>query len=698
MKKITYILMGILLFLTANAEKIDRKSVVERHNIVVSKTTNDSPSQVGNGNFAFNVDISGMQSFMHFNTLSHWAWHSFPAPDGRSPASYKGGYFDVYGKKVIHNSMVTSTDKDMVVWLEKNHHRFNLGRAGLEIFKKDGTLASEKDLKNAKQVIDLWTGIITSTYTLEDEKISVITACHFVRDAVGIKIESPLIEHGRIKVFFNFPYADDRYTAEFVGEKTEKFHANHRSKIVDKNLNFVRIDRVIDDLKYSFTLDWQGSAEFSVDEKNVHKYILNSKEKNHFEFVFEFEKENKKESTSLTFAQVENSSIKGWESFWKSGAAVDLSESTAPGWRALEKRIVLSQYQMRLNVAGDYPPQESGLSYNSWSGRYHLEMLWWHVLHYALWDRWELAQNSLDIYNKFLQTAKERAEIQGYKGARWPKAPSNHGYDKPSKIHATLIWQQPHPIYFAEQDYRLNPTKETLEKWKEIVFETAEFMASFPHYDEVKDRYVLGPPVFIVSENTDPLTTMNPTFELGYWRYGLRVANQWRERLGLECNLDWDKVLKKLAPLPEKDGTYHIAETVLNTWTEKNYEHPALIGVYGMLPGDGVDLKIFNKTLDNVFNKWNMNNVWGWDFPMMAMAAARTGRPHQAVSLLLFPSTRFGFFNPHGTTGRYYPSNGGLLTAIAMMIAGWDGSEGETPGFPKDGSWIIKHEGFKPMQ
>jgi len=31
------------------------------------------------------------------------------------------------------------------------------------------------------------------------------------------------------------------------------------------------------------------------------------------------------------------------------------------------------------------------------------------------------------------------------------------------------------------------------------------------------------------------------------------------------------------------------------------------------------------------------------------------------------------------------------------MVAGWDGEEQEFPGFPKDGTWKIKAEGFKKM-
>ena len=36
------------------------------------------------------------------------------------------------------------------------------------------------------------------------------------------------------------------------------------------------------------------------------------------------------------------------------------------------------------------------------------------------------------------------------------------GRDSPSSIGPLLIWQQPHPIYYAELCYRQHPTKQTL--------------------------------------------------------------------------------------------------------------------------------------------------------------------------------------------------------------------------------------------
>jgi hypothetical protein len=69
---------------------IDRKGVVQAHN--VKRTTSGStPLQVGNGNFAFGVDITGLQSFSEFNTLSSWGFHntSLPTTPGQTEISGK---------------------------------------------------------------------------------------------------------------------------------------------------------------------------------------------------------------------------------------------------------------------------------------------------------------------------------------------------------------------------------------------------------------------------------------------------------------------------------------------------------------------------------------------------------------------------------------------------------------------------------
>jgi hypothetical protein len=45
----------------------------------------------------------------------------------------------------------------------------------------------------------------------------------------------------------------------------------------------------------------------------------------------------------------------------------------------------------------------------------------------------------------------------------------------------------------------------------------------------------------------------------------------------------------------------------------------------------------------------------------------------------------------------YLPANGAFLSAVALMVAGWEGCQEEFPGFPKDGTWKIRAEGLQRL-
>ena len=87
---------------------------------------------------------------------------------------------------------------------------------------------------------------------------------------------------------------------------------------------------------------------------------------------------------------------------------------------------------------------------------------------------------------------------------------------------------------------------------------------------------------------------------------------------------------------------------------------------------------------------------------MFAMTAARLGKPNVAVEMLLSDNPRNRYLpNGHMPQMRYLeaylPTNGGLLWAVAMMAAGWDGCPaGHAPGFPADGQWVVRWEGLHP--
>ena len=691
--------LSVFLPLSVMGEPIDREAVVKRHRVCTTGTLLKSPAQVGNGKFAFGMDITGLQTFVPFNTLSDWSWHSFPLPEGMRAEDYRPVVVETHGKKIAYE-LRNPDQPELSEWLTKNPHRYNLGRIGFRLLREDGTEAREIDLGNARQEIDLWTGVVYSRFELNRKEVKVRTVCHPDKDMIGVSIESELLNDGNMSIYLDFPYPDGRYFKHYIGRyDTISGHTSTFEKLAP---NSVRIARTMDDTHYYATLDWTGPATFSRESEKEHTFLLQPRHTSTFSFTCCFSPEPVADVTE-SVASIERKSAASWEKYWRSGAAVDLSGSKDPRWLELERRIVLSQYLMRANESGLFPPQESGLVNNGWFGRFHFEMIWWHGVHYGLWNRMECFDNYLNVYKDFMPEALERAKSEGRSGARWPKCTGNFNREWPGSAHAYLIWHEPHPIYFAEMQYRQKPVPETLEKWKDVVLNTADYMADYLFYDKKTKQYVLGPPVVVVSENTDPLQTINPIFELGYFRYGLRTALEWADRLGLseKRTKKWKEVLSKMAPLPVADGVYTTYEGIPDMWTKYTYEHPALTGVYGMLPGDGVDQPTFKRTLEKVSKEWQFNRIWGWDFPMLAMAAARTGQPALAIDMLMHPSAGFQF-DEHGlATGGpfpYFPSNGALLTAVAMMCGGWDGSEGEAPGFPKDGSWTVRYEGFVPMQ
>ena len=667
--------LSVFLPLSVMGEPIDREAVVKRHRVCTTGTLLKSPAQVGNGKFAFGMDITGLQTFVPFNTLSDWSWHSFPLPEGMRAEDYRPVAVETHGKKIAYE-LRNPDQPELSEWLTKNPHRYNLGRIGFRLLREDGTEAREIDLGNARQEIDLWTGVVYSRFELNRKEVKVRTVCHPDKDMIGVSIESELLNDGNMSIYLDFPYPDGRYFKHYIGRyDTISGHTSTFEKLAP---NSVRIARTMDDTHYYATLDWTGPATFSRESEKEHTFLLQPRHTSTFSFTCCFSPEPVADVTE-SVASIERKSAVSWEKYWRSGAAVDLSGSKDPRWLELERRIVL------------------------WFGRFHFEMIWWHGVHYGLWNRMECFDNYLNVYKDFMPKALERAKSEGRSGARWPKCTGNFNREWPGSAHAYLIWHEPHPIYFAEMQYRQKPAPETLEKWKDVVLNTADYMADYLFYDKKTKQYVLGPPVVVVSENTDPLQTINPIFELGYFRYGLRTALEWADRLGLseKRTKKWKEVLSKMAPLPVADGVYTTYEGIPDMWTKYTYEHPALTGVYGMLPGDGVDQPTFKRTLEKVSKEWQFNRIWGWDFPMLAMAAARTGQPALAIDMLMHPSAGFQF-DEHGlATGGpfpYFPSNGALLTAVAMMCGGWDGSEGEAPGFPKDGSCTVRYEGFVPMQ
>jgi hypothetical protein len=404
------------------------------------------------------------------------------------------------------------------------------------------------------------------------------------------------------------------------------------------------------------------------------------------------------------FKAISKNSIEGWKKFWLSGGAVDFLAVKDKRAFEIERRVILSQYLTKVNCASDYPPQETGLTYNSWYGKPHLEMHWWHAVHFAQWGRPELMEKSLDWYFSVAEKAKLIAKRQGFDGLRWQKMTDHNGDEAPSSVGSFLIWQQPHFIYMAEMLYRCKPTKQTINKYKELLFATADFMASFPSYNPQTKKYNLGKGLIPAQECFDAVTTFNPTYELAYWSWALNIAQQWRTRSELSRSKKWDEIINNLAPLPQSNGVYLATESTPDCYeTGSRYltDHPAVLGAYSTIPAaNGLDTTVMKNTFDTVWKKWQWNETWGWDFPLTAMTAARLHLPEKAIDALLMPMrTNTYLINGHNFQDErltiYLPGNGGLLNAVAMMCTATDADKEINIGFPKD--WNVKWEGLRKM-
>ncbi|KAG7439043.1 uncharacterized protein BT62DRAFT_998441, partial [Guyanagaster necrorhizus] len=661
--------------------------------------------QVGNGNFAFGADVTGLQTFQPFAIMSSWGWKNDSLPQGKTMEDLD----DYHGVSWYNHDLLVEYDfgGDELIeqWLTSNPNRVNIGRVGLAFRSVEGEVLNmtESYLTDIHQELDLWTGTITSEFSFEGVPVTVTTTCAQDRDTVGISIESALLSDGQLGVFVDYPWNDGSayFSAPFVGNWD--LPANHTTSLsTNVNRHIAEINHTL--VAASFITYFDGDAfTISRDSPDAHRYtILPSDSSSTFRMAITYGPGIATPTDKTSYEATVTSSQKAWDTFWSQSGFVDVyTESSDLRADELQRRIILSRYLMRVNEAGDTPPQESGLVNNGWYGKFHMEMYFWHSAHWALWNNWELLNRSTDTYAKFLPSSIYRSQEQQHwpSGARWPKMTDPSGRSSPGEINNLLIWQQPHPLVFAQYEYRASPTMVTLRKWEDVVRETANWMADFAWYNESTGVYDLGPPMYVVSEDTSPNVTVNPAFELAYWRLGLGYAEGWMEKLGEEVPTNWTVVKGDLAPLPVNNGTYKVYETIENDfWTDAMYtnDHPALVGLYGWLPQtEGLNLTIAKATAEMVREDWNITNCWGWDFSMLAMSSARSGDGEEAIEWLLNSIFTFDDVGMPGGGSRvptpYFPGSGGLLYAIAMMAGGWDGSEGDAPGFPKDG-WVVRHE------
>lgn len=738
MKKPLLLIICAALLVGCQSGKIDREALVTRNNPHVDSINPLHSLNLGNGEFTVTLDATGLQTFpehykdgLSLGSYSEWSWHSFPNTEGYTHAEtlenhpLPGHPEGVYSVQVGHGQ--PARNQAAADWIRSNPHRVHLGNFGFAGMNVE-------DITEVDQTLDMWDGVLNSQFKFRGRPVAVQTVSAGDEDLVAAKITSQEL----IPVIIRFPYPTGGHTDDASDWNSVD---KHNTEVVSLEADNAIVKRVIDETVYYANISWTG-ASFSADAENHQLTLTPSQAEWSFSIGYTPDQPSK---AAMGFKQAAASGKKMWNDYWKTSGVVDFSLCTNEAAPLLERRVVLSQYLMRVQEAQNYPPAETGMTYNSWFGKFHLEMVMWHSFHYATWGKADLLEKQLKWFKTAMPEARKIAERQGFSGVRWMKMTDPTALEAPSDIGSFIIWQQPHPIYMAELIYRDNPSQEVIDEYYDMVQQTAQFMGEFVSYDSEKDRYFIEG-ACAASESLNEKSTINPTLELSYWHFGLKVAQQWRERKGEPRDEKWDDILNKLSTLPlSPDGIYMSAEkgpgvpdfenqtieielghapaggyvnaqrakTVVVSFKDlPEGRNPQYIRgtsnenllAFGMLPECRLfTLENMQKTAIRASENWNWNGGnWSWNYPTFAMNATRCGLSDIAVRAITM-NNRDELLLPSGNNYRsstlrmYLPGNGGLLMAVGMMCAGWDGCTEENPGFPKDGTWNVRWEGLQPL-
>lgn len=680
--------------------KIDRKKLLKKHNPVLTEVDVETPLTVGNGELAFTADITGMQTFYEtYNTvplctMSQWGWHTKPVSEERYGYTLSDLVMTEYGRKgrtISYPKRRQPGNEEVYDWLRENPHRLNLSRIGLTLGKEEITSSM---IHSIRQELHLYEGILESSFAIGKDACKVETACDNAGNQVlAFRLTGQALRNKNLEVKIDFPYGSPHISGSDWESKDR-----HETKSLKAEKGRLILKRTLDRDIYYVGIATNGTVEQNLEEHRL--YIIPKEEV--LEITVSFL--NSPPEVFFHAEHVFENSRDGWNHFWEDGGIIWLNKSKDQRAFELERRILLSQYLMAVNSSGSSPPQETGLTCNSWYGKMHLEMYLWHCAWLPLWNHGKLLDRSLKWYTDHLEEARDNAKRNGFKGARWPKMIAAEGIDAPSEVAPLLVWQQPHIIYMLELAYRERPEQALLERYWKLIKETADFMVDFVVWNPEKGCYDICAPVIPVQECHKETKTHNPAFEIEYWQLTLKIAVEWSNRLQKTPDPKWSDVGEHMAGLTEMDGVYLAHERCPSTFTEFNRDHPSVLGAYGLIPGTRIDRKVMERTLHRVLECWNYQTLWGWDFAMMAMTAVRLGKPELAIEILLKDTPKNCYLkngNNMQITRKdlplYLPGNGSLLLAAALMTAGYDGCERKTPGFPDNGAWTVEYEGINPL-
>ena len=426
------------LALSAARAAIDRRAVVARHALrtAVSDATLLSPLDVytiGNGDFAINVDATGLQTFndtyataapslLDLNTLASWGWHSNPTffPKTSDPAAYlramNWSYLETAVSATANRTVPYLVGSNMTStyggWTARNPHRAGLGQLALRAVRAGAALGDDPaelvatTVVNLTSELDTWAGGVTAAFMLlapggaaSAFAVTVATAVHPDVDLVSTRVTCARTAGAgdcptalRLALPYSMAsspsantwgYADAHTSAVVVNTsapgatRVSILHtADDLATTVDCEWDDARWTFVRTDVPHAFALVPPPGAAAAVELSCVWapaglRYPIGTASS-------AFVRAKVAATRALLggvarfpfYADVEAAQAAMFNVFWAGGSFVELAAKGAPDALELERRVVLSRYLTRVNSAGASPPQETGLISNSWAGKF----------------------------------------------------------------------------------------------------------------------------------------------------------------------------------------------------------------------------------------------------------------------------------------------------------------------------------------
>ena len=302
---------------------IDRHALVTRHNVVLDAADPTTALQVGNGEIAFGVDVTGLQTF-YGNTMSHWGWHSFSLPKGKRVDDFRLTPYDTYGRPAmppaakVKRTSINGCESILIgsiSWLvlaAAARCRWQRGRL-------------EPDSTGSAGTGSLQGLIIESRFVFDGQlcawRLVPIRGMTWSPCALSSAAGDPRADGRRAGVSLRQPVHER--AADWKRPNAHKTSLT----LSDHQADFARH---LDDARYAVRLNWSGRAVLKEEKKHTY-VLLPDKRDIVLECVCTFANE-KITDRPTTFSATKAASRAHWSQFWSSGGAIDLSASKDPRW------------------------------------------------------------------------------------------------------------------------------------------------------------------------------------------------------------------------------------------------------------------------------------------------------------------------------------------------------------------------------